>query len=586
MDNIQKLFDIKKAPIYFNPEDKTDGGFEYHLFTDGRYGDFNVLKDLLDKHEIVFIAGRPIRQTERWRVPNQVPICDRMLAEKVGGITELTDVDGGFFAWKSGEIANSFFALVKDFKEQISVLYDVEVPIELIWSICVKKMDLSPSEYILSEKFPCDNLHISISPPTFSANESEYPFISCICITYNRPHLLPEVIQGFLLQDYPKNRRELIILDDAGQYQNQIGDGWELISVPFRFATCGEKRNAAHALSSEKTEFYVILDDDDIPLPNHISELVKVYKKGNDFVLPTYVYSDNFKNKEVSLIKKKTNLHVHSGGFSRKAFSLVNGYPIMDSGQDQAIFNRFRKISLKGEKSLVSTYIYRWSSIKANHLSCVKDGWNLKQKNEIIKNDFKVYPLWSRNWVELAMNAEKEFDKTEKLPNHLGGHFGYTNMDEGAIKYLNNIGMKTLLDIGCGPGGISKFAKSIGIDSISIDGDWNMKPDILHDYTTGPLKLDKIYDIGWSCEFLEHVEEKFLDNIFETFKCCKKIACTHAIPGQQGHHHVNCKDDKYWIDKFKKYGFILNIKQTEELRKSSSMKANFVRNTGMIFDKK
>jgi glycosyltransferase involved in cell wall biosynthesis len=89
--------------------------------------------------------------------------------------------------------------------------------------------------------------------------------IAAVCCTYLRPKALGRLIHCFLQQDYPK--RELIILDDAGQYDNQQGDRWRLISVNSRFPTLGEKRNAAVALVADDVEALAVWDDDDLYLP-------------------------------------------------------------------------------------------------------------------------------------------------------------------------------------------------------------------------------------------------------------------------------------------------------------------------------
>src|SRR5690606_40696836 len=78
--------------------------------------------------------------------------------------------------------------------------------------------------------------------------------IAAICCTYKRPTLLAEAIECFIRQDYPAELRELIVLDDAGQYGNQRGDGWRIVSLPVRFRTLGEKRNASAALVSADCE--------------------------------------------------------------------------------------------------------------------------------------------------------------------------------------------------------------------------------------------------------------------------------------------------------------------------------------------
>ena len=78
---------------------------------------------------------------------------------------------------------------------------------------------------------------------------SELPFVSCLCPTYRRPKLLENSIACFLAQDYPAHRRELIVLDDAGEFQNQTGAGWEIISIPRRFRSLPEKFNALAGLA-------------------------------------------------------------------------------------------------------------------------------------------------------------------------------------------------------------------------------------------------------------------------------------------------------------------------------------------------
>ncbi len=74
--------------------------------------------------------------------------------------------------------------------------------------------------------------------------------LAALCFTFRRPHTLGQLIESFLRQDYPAELRELVILDDAGQYENQSGDGWRRLSIPSRFRSLGEKRNACAALAS------------------------------------------------------------------------------------------------------------------------------------------------------------------------------------------------------------------------------------------------------------------------------------------------------------------------------------------------
>jgi len=175
----------------------------------------------------------------------------------------------------------------------------------------------------------------------------------------------------------------------------------------------------------------------------------------------------------------------------------------------------------------------------------------------------------------------------EILPSHLGGHMNRCHIDLESISFLKNkFGFSTGLDIGCGIGLQTELMNSIGINTIGIDGDFTVNRKIkciIHDYSKGKIELNNIFDIGWCVEVLEHIDEKYLVNIFDTFKQCKYIICTFAPYGHKGHHHVNCKDENYWIQQFNKFGFNLDINITKELRNISSMKRDFIRQTGLFF---
>jgi len=177
----------------------------------------------------------------------------------------------------------------------------------------------------------------------------------------------------------------------------------------------------------------------------------------------------------------------------------------------------------------------------------------------------------------------------KKIPRHLGGHANMTHIDEGALIYLKHtFNVCTMVDVGCSVGGMIPIANKYNIDAIGIDGDYIVKrlesiekSVVIHDYTTGNLNLDTYFDISWCVEFLEHIEEKFLSNVFDTFKKSKYVFCTASVNG--GHHHVNVKPLSYWIEKFKLYNFEYLKVETDEIKIESTMRRNFVRDTGMIF---
>ena len=183
-------------------------------------------------------------------------------------------------------------------------------------------------------------------------------------------------------------------------------------------------------------------------------------------------------------------------------------------------------------------------------------------------------------------------EKADLLPSHLGGHLDKTHNDRGALRYLiEELDIKSFLDIGCGPGGMIKLANWRGLKAVGIDGDWLVEKErdvtiLIHDFNDGPPKLDETFDLAWSVEFLEHVDEQYQDNYMQAFVRCKYAVVTHATMVGKGHHHVNCKPAEYWIKVFDKYGFDYDDALTQKVRAASSMQKPFMQKTGLFFERR
>ena len=175
------------------------------------------------------------------------------------------------------------------------------------------------------------------------------------------------------------------------------------------------------------------------------------------------------------------------------------------------------------------------------------------------------------------------------LETHLGGHFNVTHLDNGVLEWSKeNLSVKSMLDIGCGPGGMVELALSKNIDAIGIDGDhtvnrFDKDRFIIQDFTKGPAIINRIFDLAWSVEFVEHVEEKYVPNYMKAFSQCKYVIMSFAPKGAPGYHHVNCRDNQYWIDVFTENEFRFDHNLTLIMKSKSSMKRNFLRNNGLVF---
>jgi SAM-dependent methyltransferase len=172
--------------------------------------------------------------------------------------------------------------------------------------------------------------------------------------------------------------------------------------------------------------------------------------------------------------------------------------------------------------------------------------------------------------------------------NHLGGSALMTHIDEGALSWcLRRFPILSFLDIGCSVGGMVELAKRRGLRSLGIDGDPACAgPGVMtHDFCSGPANLDDSFDLGWSVEFVEHVEERFLPHYLRAFNRCSFLVMTHAPPGHGGHHHVNCRTPDYWLGVMAAVGWRHDAKLDAELRKASTMGRAFMRETGMFFSR-
>ena len=192
--------------------------------------------------------------------------------------------------------------------------------------------------------------------------------IAAVCCTYLRPKHLGWLIKCFLEQDYPS--RELVVLDDAGQYDDQEGDRWRLVSVDRRFPTLGEKRNAAVQLASPDVQAFAVWDDDDIYLPWALTASVAALNVA-PWSRPSLVLHERADGK---LRQHKTGGLFHGGwAYIRDAFVRAGGYPAMNNGEDQAFAERLRRAGVTQadpcQLGFQPFYLYRWGAGAGYHLS-------------------------------------------------------------------------------------------------------------------------------------------------------------------------------------------------------------------------
>jgi len=224
--------------------------------------------------------------------------------------------------------------------------------------------------------------------------------IACLCVTYRRPRRLAEAIACFERQDYPAPLRELVILDDAGQYPPLEGSGWRLTSIGRRFRTLGEKRNAAAALASPDAVAYAVWDDDDIYLPWHLTSVARALAK-RPWCVPRVLFRELFGRLELYTNDER---YYHAGwAFSRELLQRVGGYPFAQVGEDQGLRERFETAGAVPADSAAGadpSYVTRWfGEPDAWHVSALDaDGHARLAASRPPTRVSKLEPRLSRNW--------------------------------------------------------------------------------------------------------------------------------------------------------------------------------------------
>lgn len=172
--------------------------------------------------------------------------------------------------------------------------------------------------------------------------------VTGICITWNRPQLLGRSIHCFLQQTNLASR--LIILDDAGQYTSQQEEGWSLLSVPKRYSTMGEKRNAAVDLAIKhypQTDGIMLWDDDDVYFP-HTVQCVSDALKLKEWAQPRLVLElsgDEGSLHQVETFGRKRYDICYGGCWAWRLGDLTNAgrFAVTNHSEDLKIAKIFQK---------------------------------------------------------------------------------------------------------------------------------------------------------------------------------------------------------------------------------------------------
>jgi SAM-dependent methyltransferase len=164
---------------------------------------------------------------------------------------------------------------------------------------------------------------------------------------------------------------------------------------------------------------------------------------------------------------------------------------------------------------------------------------------------------------------------------HLGGWS--LQIDIGGISnntfnfMMGILGIKSILDIGCGRGISTRYFHDRGADVLCVEGSHEAVTRselpasriVEHDYTLGPWWPARSFDACWSVEFLEHVSRQYTGNYMPSFHKCALIFATRSR--WSGHHHHEVHPEWWWVTRFRMRGFVFDRELTDVVRRQATV---------------
>lgn len=161
---------------------------------------------------------------------------------------------------------------------------------------------------------------------------------------------------------------------------------------------------------------------------------------------------------------------------------------------------------------------------------------------------------------------------------HLGG---FTEFDQMGVSpslwehMVTNLGIKSLLDVGCGKGISTSWFVTHGLEYVQcVEGSHdavqqsiipNSQEHVVeHDFSRGPWWPDRTVDAAWAVEFSEHVGRNYQPNYLTAFRKSALVFVTHSNWG--GWHHVEVHPDDWWRVRWEAAGFVYSEFLTKQAR--------------------
>lgn len=238
------------------------------------------------------------------------------------------------------------------------------------------------------------------------------PFISCKCITYGRVDTLVEALHSFLIQEYPADRCELIIVNDYPE-QKLIFDHPQvtIYNLDETFPLIGEKEN--YAIERCNGDLIAVWDDDDVAMSNHLMNIANHWKEDTNIIhWETGVF---YNEPSITAITGVGNSGIV---YSKDVWERIGKSPLENAGGDTTLTNRIHALGGKVDVKMPdneASWFYMWGgrgyhqsgegtddetkpNIIQRHSAWIE---SLRAKGEIPTGDIHLVPAWQKPYDKM-----------------------------------------------------------------------------------------------------------------------------------------------------------------------------------------
>lgn len=141
---------------------------------------------------------------------------------------------------------------------------------------------------------------------------------------------------------------------------------------------------------------------------------------------------------------------------------------------------------------------------------------------------------------------------------------------------VNRLAPSSLADFGSGSGHYLRALESRGVTVLGLEASpagvsssGQAVLAITHDLRK-PIHLSRKFDAVMCVEVAEHIPGRFSQTLVDSIcrNAARFVIFTAAPPGTpRGTDHINCRPEEYWIELFRKQGFVRSIELTDDLRR-------------------